>query len=508
MATRALALLLLVGSVASCVTKHVQRKAGTQTFEVSVLRPTGDGSLGTKDKPLPYATNSAPFRLDLHVQAFGWDGQPDTTFNGRLIIDARPGIVFPNEFNVLNGEGTVSVQLSNAFGETHIWLEDCGVRRVPEKKDCTLEERQAYLPECLQIFTPGTLATGISPTITFAQPSIVQVQQTADNTTSPLISLQGDRCTSLADPRYVDVTNLTGQQLFAVPRAQRIAPVGNIINITAGDMIVTAIDNEGFYLADMSDEAAKSGWNGLFVFNFNYPEGLQVGDRLMKLQGVPAEFSGSTQLTNPFWIRDPRGPFKNKLPKPFYISPTLYAANIGRSGANINTQLDLERLEGGIVCMDHLVIPGGSVTCDLNKDGRIDRFGDTDEKACETECYDNPDCFEGSGYFSFQQWGAMVQGISSGTPCGGAMDLPCVAGTTCNETTKMCDIVQKIALATSNALPEFRPDRYVKSKLDKGEKPDTLAVTGNLIQVLASRPVWLIQPRGPEDVVFGGSCPQ
>ncbi|MCC6806743.1 MAG: hypothetical protein IT381_04925 [Deltaproteobacteria bacterium] len=540
MATRVLLALLVLAS--GCVHRHVQRKAGTQSFVVEVIRPTGDGVLGTKEQPIPYATNAAPFRIDLRVTAIGWDGNPDPGFSGRLLIDARPGVVFPNEFNVLDGVGTVSVQLSNSYGETHIWLEDCGTRRVPMKKDCTLEERQAYLPECLQGFSPGTLATGISPTIRFAQPSVTQVQVTSDNTTSPLISLQGDRCASLADPRYVDITNLTGQQLFNVPRAQRMAPVGNIINVSAGEMIITAIDNEGFYLSDISPEATNTGFNSIFVFNFNYPEGLEVGDRLKSIQGVPAEFSGSTQLTNPFWIRDPGGPYKSKLPKPFYISPALYNANMGKSGANINTQLDLERLEGGIVCMDGLHVPSHSrvpyvpprpcgpggdkrcaageicvgatdteegecfrVSCDLNKDGRIDRFGDTEEKACETACYENPDCFEGSSYGNFQQWGAYITNITTTTKCG-PMDPPCLAGSICNPSTLSCDLVQKVALATANALPQFRPDRYVADKLAAGEAPQTLAVTGNLIQVLASRPVWLIQPRGPEDITFGGTC--
>ncbi len=497
---------LVALALSACAYKRVARKGGAQSFSVEVLRPEGENALGSKLTPIPYAGNAAPFRIDLKVQAIGWDGKPDTSYEGRLLIDARPGVVFPNEFNVLKGEGTVSIQLSNAFGPTHIWLEDCGVRRVPKKANCTLEERQAYLPECLQTFQPGTLATGVSPTIYFSQPSIPQIQATFDNTTSSLISLQGDRCASLADPRYVDTTNLTGQQLLGVPRAQRIAPVGNMVNVTAGEMIVTAIDNEGFYLSDMSPEAVAGGFNGLFVFNFNYPEGLQVGDRLLQLQGVPSEFSGSTQLTNPFWIRDTGGPYRDKLPKPFFISPQLYQASIGRTGANINTQLDLERLEGGLVCMENLVVPGRFQLCDLNKDGRIDRFGETDEKACETACYNDPNCFEGSSYGQFQQWGALVGGIDLAVVCND--DMPCVEGSFCNPNTNTCNAVQKIALSTSNAIPAFRPDTYVADKLAKGEAPETMAVTGNLLQVLASRPVWLIQPRGAEDVVFGGTCPR
>ncbi len=470
-----------------CVVRRIERPKGTQSFRVTVVKPEDSAALGSRQSPLPYASNDTPFAVTFRLEAIGWDGQPDAGFTGRLVIAAHPGLVFPNEVNIHEGTGEVSVRLANSYGETRIWFEDCGIRELPFKKNCTLEERQAYVPECFPQFRAGTLATGISPPIVFAQPALSDVQETGDNASSPLMPIAGDRCAALADPRYVDTTNLTPRQINQLPRAQRIPASGNTVRITAGELIVTAIDNGGFFVTDVSPEAQVRGFNSIYVFAFSYPENLQVGDRVLSLTGTPAEFVGATQLNNPFWIRDSRGPYPEKLPAPYTISPQLYQMNIGTAGGNVYNELSMEKLEGSLVCMDNLGVPSGAENCDLNNDGGLTRGSGSEEQACETKCYDNPDCFEASGYFSFGNWGAHVTGITSGT--------------------------HKVGMELSAAFSDFRPDIYQREpwKYDEaakeGDAPQRLAVIGNLIHVLGARPVWVIQPRGRDDVRFGGTCP-
>lgn len=539
-------LLWLIVLGQACVTRRVLRRAGTQSFKIEVVDEPSNG-LGTKEAPLPYATFGNPVTMTITATAIGWDGKKDATYTGRVFLEARPGFVSPSEVNIENGSAEVEVSIANAFGQTRIWMEDCGQRLVPER-ECTEAERAQWKPECLLRFVPGTLATGITPALWFSQPSIVDMQETVDNTLSPLEPTQGDRCAALADPRYTDVTKLDLIRRSSLRRSLYVPKAGNSIRVTSGDMIITAIDNEGFYVTDVSEPALARSFNSIFVFNFNYPEGLQVGDRLIELQGSPTSFTGTTQLQNPFWIRDRTGPYPEKIPKPFLIEPDTYAKNIGRQGRNVKDALDLEKLEGGLVCMENLRLPYVKRDCDLNKNGGIERGGqnckllpaapgeeafigcraltrsnprvdcsvdcdkesctssirvndNVEEKCCEEECYDDPTCFEASSFFNYQQFPLQVLGITppDNDGDGNADDV--------DGDGKPDEVIQKIGISPSNAIPNFDPSKYV-AEWEDNDAP-TVTVIGNLVQVLSARPVWLIQPRGADDLILeNGRCPR
>jgi hypothetical protein len=83
-------------------------------------------------------------------------------------------------------------------------------------------------------------------------------------------------------------------------------------------MIVTAITAEGFYVADklsppISDPFYTSDATGfrvlpgtfgyIYVYNYNFPDGLYFADRVLSLTGTVQEFSGDTQLVFPSWVR-------------------------------------------------------------------------------------------------------------------------------------------------------------------------------------------------------------
>lgn len=467
-----------------CSRRVTRPKPSVQSFTMSVIQAPPEG-LGSRERPLPYVSkddaSQSPLVLKIRLQAIGWDGKPDNSFNGKLFLEARPaGSVvvqnpdkdnLPSEITVQQGVSEVSVALNGAVGATRLWVEDCGVRTEAKRKDCNKDDLRAGKLDCMPTFTPGTLATGVSPPIYFALPTLQDVQRTQNNTTSPFVPVKGDRCASLADPRYLDDAKRTSQDEFDRP-ALLIPKIGSPIQIESGTLIVNSIVSSGFYLTDL--QAYTKGFHSLYVFNFGYPDNLEVGDILTKIQGSPTEFNGATQIQNPNWVKKPGGPFKEMIPNPIYISSDLYRQGISRLGRNVNSLLELEKLEGALVCMDNLTLPQEAKGCDLNNDGRIDRSEATGaESLCEQDCYRSPTCSEKGAFESFKQWNAYITGTG--------------------------DATLRVAIALSEASPEFSPFKYVDALKKQNKAIPKMTVVGNLIHLLGSRPVWIIQPRGRDD---------
>ena len=65
----------------------------------------------------------------------------------------------------------------------------------------------------------------------------------------------------------------------------------------------------------------------IFVYNYNYPDGLEIGDRIASITGTIGEFVGDTQISFPGWTRKD--------------VPTALA---GRPGAGGDHQRHLRRL--------------------------------------------------------------------------------------------------------------------------------------------------------------------
>ena len=83
-------------------------------------------------------------------------------------------------------------------------------------------------------------------------------------------------------------------------------------------LVVTGTDPSGFFVTDVTAcriPEMRSGtsimlepsgyfpgtYGSMFVYNYNYPEGLDRGDLLWTLSGSVTEFSGATQMTFPAW---------------------------------------------------------------------------------------------------------------------------------------------------------------------------------------------------------------
>ena len=482
-----------------------------------------DGSLGlSSDCPFEFPERESPVRLQVWAEALDRLGTFMPTFAGGVNISIRPG--------KLVGEGLggttldfragvsqlLSLEIIHSHGQARIWVEDCGTAEAV-----------------------GSFATGVSEPLWFSGPTLTQIQRTQDNTTSPLVPSRPDPCSIAADQRYGIATDEDGTARYIGPiydgegkLLDDAGPplLGQFLIVERGELVVTALDNSGFFVTDIAPIDPRDGFNHIYVFNFNYPDGLIVGDRLTRLRGSPIEFTGTTQLQQPSWERAPRDPAAS-MPAPVHIPAALYASSIRTYGQNRSEQLALERLESALVCMDNLAparrfridLPQfaleQSSNCDVTNSGGVNRggtfvgnapIGELDispelaaacqltgyipanpaEYCCERACFIDFGCTEQSSFIVYGQWAAEVYGRYD------SADDPTAPSTPI-----------KIAITTRDAAPDFDPLAFGAQQAAKpiGER-STLKVVGNLRHVLAARPVWVLIARGPNDIEIDGSC--
>jgi hypothetical protein len=490
--------------------------------------------LGNIECPRPFVEPNQPMQVTLQVTALNAELAVQD-FTGEAQIDVRPGRlanVGPRGQTVMleHGKGQVTVQIVESYGVTRFWVEHCGTAKQP-----------------------GTFATGVSEALWFAKPRIDQLNATMDGSTSALVPVVSNICAIIADPRYttdtVTFNNLSSEQWVGYSHGKSTnvppPPVGEFLEIQGcskaefmanhcshGPLVVTGIGSEGFYISDLHPDSVSRGFNHLYVFNFSYPDHLQVGDLLTWIKGTPAEFSGTTQLVSPEWRRYKTD--QNMLPPPITIDASLYQTTINGFGANKSNVLDLEKLEGALVCMDNLAPASFLRLCDVNDSGGIERagclsstglpplcsqgmgqapappdcntpqpfcFDMTEEQfnqcsltsyipaapaeyCCERSCYADPTCTEQASYVTYGQWNAEVYGHYENATA------------------------VKIGVITRSADPTFDPLKFAATQRQEPDdkKRQRLKIVGNLRQVLAGRPVWILVARSKKDIEIGGSC--
>lgn len=541
----------------ACVSERPKAPIGLGSFVVEVvsmgpfIKPGGCSAVsdfGTRDCPRPFPTSAAPTSVHLRITALDRQRNTDTEYNGRAQVDVRPGAlsgVGPSGVTAsfTNGVSEVDVDLAYTFGATRVWVEECG-----------------------SSVEPGSYATGVSPEIWFALPTLDAINSTEDNSTSPMIPNVTNVCAVIGDPRYgvfYDSTTDTESYVgFSHGHAVNAPPpaIGNYIEVVgcsradydaadcdSGPLLVTGIGNSGFYVTDISSAATTAGFNHLFAFNFNYPDDLEVGDFLLSLRGSPVEFTGTTQLANPSWLRDLDGRSTDLLPTPVHISAATYTTAVKTYGRNTSPgdagHLVLEKLEGALVCMDNLAPSGGSRNCDANGSGSMERDGclldfgadlpisctlgtelvaapplcteasrrpfcmpaEVDvtacgltgyvpanpiEYCCERECYNDFNCTDSAALTQYGQWVADVNG-NYAVPDGAPDTKPV-----------------KVAIISRDADPNFDALAFsAEQQQVAADERKHVRVIGNLRQVLAARPVWVIVARTPADIAVDEVCP-
>ncbi|NOZ86156.1 MAG: hypothetical protein GXP49_07800 [Deltaproteobacteria bacterium] len=233
------------------------------SFAVTLQR---DGGLGTDDKPLP--AGNEPTAFTLSAAALLTDGSVLTSFNRKVAISVEPGKLSadsPKEAKFVNGIlKEVNVSVLQAFGPTRIWVEDT-------------------------LGTSGSYVTGVSEGIIFSPATIQSVQE----------------CDRDNDP----VCNGKSPNFFPSPLRDKFVKMYR--SRKCGDLVVTNVTSEGFFVTDTSQGECPGAGNQehafghIYVYNHSRPEGLQRGDRLWSLAGNVSEFFGLTELGFPTWEKKP-----------------------------------------------------------------------------------------------------------------------------------------------------------------------------------------------------------
>jgi hypothetical protein len=211
-------------------------KVAPLSFKVELV-----GDVGSADEPLPYS--SAPRQFTLDIRAVDDAGEPATWFSGEVQLDVAPrGRLAPGQpttVTLKDGEARgVPVSVVRAHGATNIWVEDRGTDDAP-----------------------GSYATGLSPTIHVAHPTLREINETEIHASSPL---NGD---------FVKV-NTEGRTL-----------------------VVTGIAVDGFYVTDTSESSGA--FNAIFAHTHSRPKGVEQGSVIEEIIGTVVEFYGFTELGFP-----------------------------------------------------------------------------------------------------------------------------------------------------------------------------------------------------------------
>ena len=423
-----------------------------------VLSEGSNQEIGSPTNPIAFSSEPVSFSLD--VEAIGRDGNRLEEYEGWLLVRSVPGEITEDTKLIHMQNGFVSgqnISITYGYGSTSIWVEDAGYGPDDECNDGLDNDNNGYIDypadhgctgESDRSEGGGTYVTGVGPVITFAEPTIRDVQYNPD-----------PQMNGVESPLMLrDVT------------------------LQTGILVVTNVVINGFYVTDLADTA----FNSLFVFNFNYPENLIVGDRLCYVSGGVQEHVGMTQLVFPSWQvngmpsqaeaeegGDPIFCFDDDEPAPPPVIP------IELDSAKLRDWPWLEGIESSVVTVKDLTLSTQFIDCDFNGSGAIDGSGET---VCRNDCQDDLACTELSSYREYDQWK-----ISSG-------------GATLY-------ISAAMQVANFDVLAdcwEVEPDEDEPASMEKYGCPERSLsfLTGNLkhIALTSSIQYWVIEPRFHDDL--------
>lgn len=251
-----IALLLLACSTGPTQTDGA---GGVRFIDVSLDSLTGDEDV------LPFSNSTRT----VTVTGQTLDGQSEPfSYNGWTELIVRPGrieqvtgsTVVTDQWGrdryylqAVDGYISAEVAFASSFGDTRVWLSATG---SPDGSG-----------------DAGTYATGVSDSIHIELPTIAQTQDISE--------------LDIEDP-------FASSPLFGEFATIRTAD---------RDVVVTAMTTKGFWASDLTD--APGNYSGMFVYTFNKPDGVRVGDKLELLGGGIQEYVGATQLSFPLYEPTP-----------------------------------------------------------------------------------------------------------------------------------------------------------------------------------------------------------
>jgi hypothetical protein len=270
--------------VSGCEQTNTRVRNGPLTFEIELV----DGDIGTTPEPRAFASAHA---LTLNVRAIAFDGSVAADFNDSVRVSLAPNGRFAfgtqTELQLVDGLAQgVQFEFERAHGDVHLWFEHAGDAE-----------------------SPGSFATGLSPTVHVSRPTIREAQD---------ITAIGD----------VETSNLEFDQVRFLTEGRTI--------------VATGTTQDGFYATDVTDPSFGS----IFVFTFSEPAGVEVGSKIVELSGALEEFFGLTELGFPSYKVDGTAP----VPDPVWIRDT-----------DVGDDIYMESLEAALVeIRDVTVCPTGT----------------------------------------------------------------------------------------------------------------------------------------------------
>ncbi len=480
-----------------------------------------------------------PVEISVTAKAVDELGNFDNSFNGKAYVYVTPGQVMAGntvatspdqepQIQFTNGKASGTLWAQHPFGDTVVWVESRPVGGA---------DAGAAL---------GNYATGVSdPPIHYGYPLLSDLQITSDNTKSPLMG------------NYVNVDQ--SKTRCIAPQSDGGCDPSQVYSM---DLIVTAVQSDGFYVMDRNSYDPTSGkpmpgfdpdtfkddlpgsWAYLFVYNYDAPD-LFVGDRLVALSGNLGEFVGDTQMDFPAWTKNPdpqyADPHPQDVPPPVAIDPAWCA--IGTPGDHLADQylcapgtdnLQLESLESGLVVAHDVTLPSRFLNCDLTGTGKVPYrkasgcLPQTSGSFCGEIGAAIAHCPEGSDCVANE----CARRCESSSDCSALDQEACIDGHCqnaclcreycdsllgCTEQSEFAGYGQYAAsfpgqnLSNGGQHPPWKLSFETRSGvpgLVPQAKPGMVVdVVGMLVQVRASDPMWEIAPRVASDVCCHGDSP-
>ena len=240
-------------------------------FRVQIV---DDNELGS----VPYEFPSTFTPVSISVEALRAGGGLKDDYDGTLQVRVVPGEVDESTrfVRLENGRNdSHEIQLRYSFGNTRIWVEEVGLDQRNECRDGFDNDGNGRLdfpgdPGCFAEDDPSeggaTYVTGVSNGIDF---DLVDIRNVQFNPVDP-----------------AGVSPLLGEEVV----------------IERGELLVTNVTAFGFFVTDLEE---TEGYDSIFLFNFSFPDGVELGDRVLWFSGGVDEFQQDTQLSFPSWEIDP-----------------------------------------------------------------------------------------------------------------------------------------------------------------------------------------------------------
>lgn len=446
---------------------------GSCTVEVPPLVPADRASsvrvtVAASDRGAPEARRPfslTPDVIGVDLEVLGPNGRRLDSFDGYVELRAEPGVIdsiesstesFGPHVRITGGMGTgLRIHLVRAYSDVRIWAEEIGYRpAAPAAAACSNgvdDDGDGHVDFPADVGcryandddeTLGSHAIGVSDVLFYANPSLADVQGRSS----------------------------------ATPLA------GRLVTVDQGEMIVTRITTDGFYVSEVADGAVVP-WGSLFVFNFNTPPFLQPCDRIVRVSGSMTEFFGFTELNFPAWKRDkwcppgmagtdtcvtdeglPLEPRACPIPEPVVLDDTVLGSP------------DMEMHEAEFIRIRGLrmptrfgpAFPPEGSNCDLDGDGNVN-LDPGPERDCSRACDAELACSEWNQFLEFGQFAMHTD-------------------------TRVINVV------TRDSVPDFEPTEHL------GETFDAVSGTLRHFAPLGPQRGFILEPRCGDDVVpIGGT---